>query len=348
MGVRDNLRKLLFWAGPAYAGVVASRNKRFDSGRGVVTLDRPVISVGNLSTGGTGKTPVTMHVLRTLREGGHKPCVAMRGYGAPRGRGLEADEAREYRDAFADLPIVAQPNRIDGLIKLLGSPEGEGANVIVLDDGFQHRQLARQLDIVLIDASRDFAHERMLPAGNLREGIESLARAHAVVLTHAEREHEPQADAIESRAMEVNPRLTVARCRHVWSELVDAEGRPASPLSLRRKAVAAVCAIGKPEAFLSQAQKTIGAPLAGTLVLPDHDPYAPPTVQRMLAMLRECKAEAAIVTQKDWSKLSRVLRPSDWPCLALRPRLSVEFVRNGAAMGEMVLRAASTPVDDED
>jgi tetraacyldisaccharide 4'-kinase len=347
MGVREHLRKLLFWAGPAYGGVIAARNRRFDAGKGVVTLDRPVISVGNLSTGGTGKTPVTMHVLRALREGGFKPCVAMRGYGAPRGRGLEADEAREYRDAFADLPIVAQANRIEGLIKLLGSAEGEGANVIVLDDGFQHRQLARQLDIVLIDASRDLGQERLLPAGNLREGIESLARAHALVLTHAEREHEPQADAIEARALQINPRLIVARCRHAWSELVDAEGRGVSPLTLRRKAVAGVCAIGKPEGFLSQAQKTLGAPLAGTLVLPDHDPYAPATIQRMLAMLRECRAEAVLVTQKDWSKLAAALRPSDWPCPALRPRLTVEFTSNGAALAEVILRTANTPVDDE-
>ena len=346
MGVRDSLRKLLFWAGPAYAGVIAARNRRFDTGKGVITLDRPVISVGNLSTGGTGKTPVTMHVLRTLREANFKPCVAMRGYGAPRGKGLEADEAREYRDAFPDLPIVAQPNRIEGLIKLLGSPEGESCNVIVLDDGFQHRQLARQLDIVLIDASRDFAGERLLPAGNLREGFESLSRAHALVLTHVDREHEPHAELLERRALELNPRLVVARCRHVWGDLVDAEGRVVPAQSLRRKPVAAACAIGKPEAFLSQAQKVVAGPLAGSLVLTDHDPYELATVQRLLAMLRECRADAVLVTQKDWSKLSRVLRPSDWPCPVLRPRLSVEFTSNGGALGELILRTANTSIDD--
>ncbi len=346
MGVRDSLRKLLFWAGPAYAGVIAARNRRFDTGKGVITLDRPVISVGNFSTGGTGKTPVTMHVLRTLREANFKPCVAMRGYGAPRGKGLEADEAREYRDAFPDLPIVAQPNRIEGLIKLLGSPEGESCNVIVLDDGFQHRQLARQLDIVLIDASRDFASERLLPAGNLREGFESLSRAHALVLTHVEREHEPHAELLERRALELNPRLVVARCRHVWGDLVDAEGRVVPAQSLRRKPVAAACAIGKPEAFLSQAQKVVAGPLAGSFVLPDHDPYELATAQRLLAMLRECRADAVLVTQKDWSKLSRVLRASDWPCPVLRPRLSVEFTSNGGALGELILRTANTSIDD--
>jgi len=346
MGVRDSLRKLLFWLSPAYASVIAARNRRFDAGKGVITLDRPVISVGNLSTGGTGKTPVTMHVLRTLREANFKPCVAMRGYGAPRGKGLEADEAREYRDAFVDLPIVAQPNRIEGLIKLLGSPEGESCNVIVLDDGFQHRQLARQLDIVLIDASRDFDSERLLPAGNLREGFEAISRADAIVLTHVEREHESHAESLERRAMELNPHLVVARCRHVWGDLLDAEGRVVSAMSLRRKPVAAVCAIGKPEAFLSQAQKLAAMPLAGSLVLPDHDPYEPATVQRLLAMVRECKAEAVLVTQKDWSKLSRVLRSGDWPCAVLRPRLMVEFTSNGGSLGELILRTANTHIDD--
>jgi tetraacyldisaccharide 4'-kinase len=136
-----------------YAGIVSRRNRAFDAGRGVVTLDRPVISVGNLSVGGTGKTPLVAHVLEVLGGAGRNPCVAMRGYGS--GRGRESDEAMLYRDQFLSVRIVAQPDRVEGLLALLASDDGGHVDSVVLDDGFQHRRLARQVDLVLVDATRD-------------------------------------------------------------------------------------------------------------------------------------------------------------------------------------------------
>src|SRR3954465_11700123 len=93
---------------------ISWRNRRFDREKGVVTFDRPVISVGNLSVGGTGKTPMVLHLMKLLRENGAWPCVAMRGYGQPSGEGLNSDEATIYQRAFPDLPMVAQPNRTEG------------------------------------------------------------------------------------------------------------------------------------------------------------------------------------------------------------------------------------------
>src|SRR5881394_190373 len=139
-------------AAAVYGAAISLRNRRFDRGKGVVTFDRPVVSVGNLSVGGTGKTPMVLHLARVLTEAGHRPCVAMRGYGAADGQ--KADEAREYHRAIRNLPVVAQPDRTLGLIELFGTEHGSEVDCVILDDGFQHRQIARQYDIVLIDATR--------------------------------------------------------------------------------------------------------------------------------------------------------------------------------------------------
>ncbi|HRQ74118.1 MAG TPA: tetraacyldisaccharide 4'-kinase, partial [Phycisphaerales bacterium] len=148
-------------AAMVYGAAIARRNRAFDAGRGVVTLDRPVISVGNLSTGGTGKSPTVAWVVRTLREAGRDPCIAMRGY---RSRDGVSDEAEEYRAAFDDLPVVARPDRLQGLIELFASERGGRVDAVVLDDGFQHRCIARALDLVLIDATRDPFADAMIPA----------------------------------------------------------------------------------------------------------------------------------------------------------------------------------------
>lgn len=170
-------------AGAIYAREIRRRNRAYDRGGRVTRLDRPVISVGNLSAGGTGKTPMVMKLATALLEAGHHPCIAMRGYKAAAGR---SDEAEEYRARLVNVPVVAQPDRISGLRALFATEVGRDVDVVLLDDGFQHRRLARDLDIVLVDATRSPFEDRLLPAGYLREPPASLERAQAVVITHAE------------------------------------------------------------------------------------------------------------------------------------------------------------------
>ncbi|MFN5943488.1 MAG: tetraacyldisaccharide 4'-kinase [Phycisphaerae bacterium] len=343
-----------------YGKVIAHRNASFDRGKGVVTFDRPVISVGNLSVGGTGKTPVTMWLLQLLRREGYWPCVAMRGYGMPKGRGLESDEAREYLSAFSDLPIVAQPDRTQGLLELFSDefeqrqvsdssyePVGErrASDIVVLDDGFQHRQIARQLDIVLIDATRDPFADRLLPSGFLRELPASLARAHAVVLTHAEAVAAHELTKLAARVQAISKRLVVASCRHHWAGLKRsvAGGQADEQLavtSLRDKKVLAVCAIGNPDAFVQSVRQHAGG-LAEAMVLPDHDPYEPATVQRIIDVAKRSGAQVIVCTQKDWSKLARVAATT-WPCAVVRPVLEVQMVAGEDALRPMILGAAAT------
>ena len=170
----------------AYGCIIDRRNARYDARQGVVTLDRPVVSVGNLSVGGTGKTPMVAALARALLDGGRNPCIAMRGYASNRRSDGLSDEAAEYQRELPGVPIVARADRLLGLIHLFAAEEGERVDTVLLDDGFQHRRIARQVDIVLLDASRNPFTDRLLPAGWLREPVGSLARATHVVITHAE------------------------------------------------------------------------------------------------------------------------------------------------------------------
>lgn len=331
---------------PIYAAAIARRNRRFDAGRGVVRLDRPVISVGNLSVGGTGKTPMVVHLVRELLAAGRRPCIAMRGYVPRSSRGDRgaalSDEAEQYKRLLPGVPVVAQPDRAAGLQRLFATDEGRVIDCVVLDDGFQHRRLARDLDIVLLDASRNPFEDRLLPAGWLREPVASLARAHAIVATHTELAGPQRTESILRSAAAITPRAALAAARHAWSALTVAQAgvereEPVGWLAGRR--ITAVCAIGNPEGFLAGV-RAAGAQITSSMVLPDHDRYDPETVR---AITRTATGAAAIVTtEKDWAKLGR-LDPATWPCPVARPVLTLEFDRGGTDLHAAVLAAAASP-----
>lgn len=329
----------LGWFGALFYALAIRRiNRRFDAGKGVVTLDRPVISVGNLSVGGTGKTPMVMHVLRTLSEARVRPCVAMRGYASVDGR---SDEADELSRAFPAVPIVVGSNRAASLISFFGTRAGEGVECVVLDDGFQHRQLARQLDIVLIDATRDPFRDELLPAGWLREPVGSLRRAHAVVITHAESALASEVAALRQRVVDLHPGAIVGVCRHDWRALAVVEAgreREEAVEWLGGKRVVAVCAIGNPEPFVEGVRRATKSDVA-SIALRDHDPFGRGTVERVLRALRDARAEAMVVTEKDWSKLRR-WPASTWPCAVVRARLGLVFDAGDVELGRLIVQAA--------
>lgn len=325
---------------PLYRAVIARRNRSFDAGRGVVELDRPVISVGNLSVGGTGKTPMVAWLIALLRGAGRDPTVAMRGYRAgPQG----SDEALEYASEFADLPVVARADRLSGLLEMFASDRGERVDVVVLDDGFQHRRIARQLDIVLVDATRSPFEGHLLPAGWLREPVESLARTGAVVVTHAGRVSAAALGTLWERIRRAAPRAVLAECSHAWRGLrvhgpvgTPIEERPLS--WLRGGRVVACCAIGNPGPFLAGVREQ-GAEVR-ELVLRDHDSFGPGTVRRLAAMARDHGARGIVVTSKDWVKLARY-SPGVWPCPVVVPRLGLEFREGREGLEKRVLEVAA-------
>lgn len=342
-----------------YSGVVRRRNRAWDTGRGVVTFDRPVVSVGNLSLGGTGKTPMVARVLSLLREHGHDPCVAMRGYGAGRKTGGLSDEAESYRAEFDDLPVVAQPDRAEGLIRLFASERGARVDCVVLDDGFQHRRIARQLDLVLIDATHDLFGSGVFPAGRLREPVESLRRATHVTITHAELVRDADIARLREKIGAVAPDAAISVAAHAWSGLAVVEvsgARENEPGSFARqtvvseepvswlagKRVVVACGIGRPQSFLAAVERA-GARAVGTFVLPDHHPFGAGTVRKILGAARQGGAEAIVVTEKDWTKLGcRAGVP--WPCPVVRPRLELEVISGWDGLaGDILAVAGSSP-----
>ncbi len=346
---RGPLPALLSWLGlplaAVYARVIAGRNQGFDRRVGVIELDRPVISVGNLSVGGTGKTPMVGHVLAVLNAAGHTPCVAMRGYGGRSGgqSGARSDEADEHRRAFPEVPIVAQPNRVEGLIGLFGSDAGDDIDVVVLDDGFQHRRIWRELDIVLVDATASPFEDRLLPAGWLREPVESLRRASATVITRAERVSPGQLADLENKLKRACERPVTAVCRHAWRSLTVYErggGVRTEPVPwLSSQRVGAACAIGNPDAFLAQVRDAART-VVGAVVLPDHDAYGQAALSRVADLVRVHGAGAIVVTSKDWSKLSHVPGLLELAPIVV-PELRLVFERGEEYLREMILRAAA-------
>lgn len=329
-----------------YAAGVWWRNRRFDAGRGVIRFDRPVISVGNLCVGGTGKTPLVAHILAVLQRAGHRPCVAMRGY---RGGQDGSDEACEYARRFPDVPVVARADRVAGLIELFDycyDQDLPQPDCVVLDDGFQHRRIARDLDVVVVDATRNPFEDRLLPAGWLREPTASLRRAGFVVATHAECVPPDTLSRLDADVARVRGRGVQAVTRHAWCGLVVSTGgqeaeEPVGWLHGRRALV--VCAIGNPGAFVRAAEQALGRPVAGAVVRRDHDPFRAWTMARVRRLVRTLGAEVILTTEKNWARLARAGNPG---CPVIRPRLTLAFDRGQDALAQAVLETVAQGVPE--
>lgn len=332
-----------------YKLVINRRNRAFDQNRNVTRLDIPVISVGNLSVGGTGKTPAVERIVRTLAAAGHRPCVAMRGYRSVDGK---SDEAEQYRAAFRDLynlpdvPIVAQPDRIAGIRALQrtrAASSHPSIDVVVLDDGFQHRKLARDLDLVLIDATRDPFNDHLLPRGWLREPVSSLSRAHAIIITRADLVPVHRLSALEAAIARAAPNALVARSSHRWVglDLLNVGTELDEPVDwLKGKRLVACCAIGNPGAFLQQIANASGTAPAEALILRDHDPFTPATVRTLINLATSARADAIITTQKDWTKLS-THPPAQWPCPVVRPVLDMVWLARAQELEALLLQTVA-------
>src|SRR4029453_11169189 len=215
------LRGLLAAAEPVYAAMVRAKNRRFDSGRGQpVRVDAPVISVGNLTVGGTGKSPLVAWLAEWFQSRGTAVAIISRGYGAKEGQ--PNDEALELAARLPDVPHLQNPDRVAAARHALAA---HPRHVLILDDAFQHRRIARDLDIVLLDALEPFGHERLLPRGLLREPVANLSRAHVVALSRADAVDETARDQIRERVREAAPQAVWLELEHRPTGLVNHSGR---------------------------------------------------------------------------------------------------------------------------
>lgn len=314
-------------AAAGYGVGVALRNRAFDRGwRNIERAAVPVVSVGNLTLGGTGKTPLVEHVARWYRARGVRVAILSRGYGQRAGLN---DEGRVLEDNLPDVPHLQGRDRA-GLARV-AALELE-SELLVLDDGFQHRRLARDLDLVLLDALDPFGHGRLFPRGLLREPLCGLRRASLVMLSRADLVPGSQRAAIRREAeLQAGP-LRWVEARHAPLDLIDADGRLGSVDELAHRSIAAFCGIGNPEGFrltlLSRA-----ATLLGFRTFPDHHPYSAADVADLTRWAEALRADLILTTQKDLVKL-RAAMLGPIPLSALRIGLEIT---EGAAVLEGTL-----------
>src|SRR5262245_66457735 len=265
-----------------YGWVVRRRNARFDCE--VLRIERvaaPVISVGNITVGGTGKSPFVAWLARWFLDRGDNATIVSRG-SRSRG-GTPNDEALELAARLPGVPHWQNPDRVAAArAALIANPRP----VLILDDAFQHRRLARDLDIVLLDALEPFGYEHLLPRGLLREPPEGLKRAHVIGLSRSDAVSDGRRREIESRVRQLAPAAIWLELAHQPTRLVSAVGESLElAKSLPGKRVAAFCGIGNPLGF-RRTVESLGCEIAVWQEFADHQSYGPAEIARLAAAIQ--------------------------------------------------------------
>ena len=281
-----------------YTIAVTSRNRRYDCGAvEVYNAGVPIITVGNLTLGGTGKTPMVKWLARRFQNAGLRVAIVSRGYGAEDGK--HNDEARELAQALPNVPHIQNRDRVAAAQRAIHDFKSQ---LIVLDDGFQHRRLGRDLDIVLLDALEPFGFEHVFPRGTLREPLAGLARAQVVCLSRADAISQQERDNVRQRVAQIAPHAAWCEAAHVASRLVNSRGesQPLDHLASRR--VAAFCGIGNPAGFRHTLTAAACEPVAWR-EFPDHHAYTSVDQAELVTMATNFNADSIVCTQKDLVKL---------------------------------------------
>jgi len=299
-------------------------------------VSRPVISVGNITTGGTGKTPVTAMLVDLLKQQGHRPGIASRGYrslpGEAEDGGSESvgnDEKLMLDQICPGTPHLQNRDRVKIARQLIREHD---CDCILLDDGFQHRRLDRQLDLVLIDALNPFGYGHLLPRGLLREPLTSLGRADLIAITRVDQASEEELADIHGTLKQFTraPVIEIAFEPTGW---IDARGNR-RPLEALQGPALGFCGIGNPRNFRSQLER-LGVTLddADWVPFPDHYHYTAADIELLEKHLPDSGGQL-LTTQKDLVKIAPLLS-AETPCYALQIQA---VVRSGSDVLERSLQ----------
>jgi tetraacyldisaccharide 4'-kinase len=297
----------------------------------VTRLDVPVISVGNMTTGGTGKTPLVEWVCRVIAGQGKRVCVLTRGFGrqSPNEQIVVSDGNKILADVSqaGDEPLLLAKNLIGVAAVVCNSSRAVAGNwainnlqseVFVLDDGFQHLRLARDLNIVTIDATNPWGGG-LLPYGHLREPLSGLVRADCVVLTRTEEPAE-LAPLIETVQKVVGPAVPVFRSRMCTFGWRDLNGDHVEQASLIPRPASAICGVGNPQSFFNHLRRE-GFELVFERAFPDHYNYQQADVDKVVAQAKQKGARSILTTAKDAVKLASL--QFEIPCYVLEIKISI-------------------------
>lgn len=310
-----------------FRGVAAARNRLYDRRiLGVDSVPVPVVSVGNLAVGGAGKTPFSAWLVRRLVEWGRTPALAMRGYGE--------DEVLLHRELNPSVPVFAAARRLEAARKAVDA----GRDVVVLDDAFQHRALARDLDIVLVAAEGWSTRRKLMPRGPWREDVGALRRADVAVVTRKSAAPGRSA-AVAAELRRHAPAVPLVECSLIPSHLrqlasTDATAEPEQVrgldwLSGRR--VLAVAALADPRPFFAHLREH--AAEVETIAFSDHHPFSAAEVTELAHRTGE---RLMVMTRKDAVKL-RPLLPGGTAAYVLEQR--VEITAGGEILDAALRRA---------
>lgn len=308
-------------AEPVYSYFVARKNRQFDSGmRQPARVAAPVISVGNLTVGGTGKTPLVIWLANWFREQGREVVLISRGYGKSHGPN---DEALEIAATLPGIVQLQNPDRVAAAHEALAQHPANNPPVLILDDAFQHRRIARDLDIVLIDALEPFGFGRLLPRGLLREPVAGLARAHVVALSRADAVSPARRAELKEAVARLAPQATWLELAHSPVALRDHAGNSEPLTTWQGRSLAAFAGIGNPAGF-EHTLHSCGLSVTAFRPLADHQAYTPQVVSTMETWLRSLPAVAGVVcTHKDLVKLPQA-NLGGIPLRALQIALQIE------------------------
>jgi tetraacyldisaccharide 4'-kinase len=304
----------------AFAAISGLRGSLYDAGILVTHQTAvPALAIGNLTVGGTGKTPMAAWFARRLRDAGARPGIVLRGYGD--------DEPRVHRLLNPDIDVIVSPDRV------AASHEAKqrGCDLVVFDDAFQHRRADRVANVVVLSADTWTEHaRRLLPAGPWRERIDAVRRASLAIVTRKAAPHERAATVLAAITAAAN--TPVAIIQLAASDLVLVDGSTREPLAaLRGQVVLAISAIGDPRAFHSQLEA------AGAAVRPavfrDHHAYTRSDVSALMRAAGEC--DRIVCTLKDAVKLVP-LWPGSTPLWYVSQRVDVE--RGADLLNDVVSR----------
>ena len=312
------LRFLASLASWHYGKVVTLRNLLFD--RGVLRIHRlgcPVMSVGNLAMGGTGKTPMVAWLARLVSEEGYRVGIVSRGYGGAESsrvtvvsdgenilsdQAISGDEPLLLARQFSSIPVLCSTKRVKAGKTAI---EKFNCNVLILDDGFQHRYLARDLDIVMLDSRDLYGNNRVFPRGTLRERAEALSRAQVLVLSRFDGSEVAEKNREILRRQWPDKIIATATYRPIRI-FAAADKRRRPPNSLRELRLAAFAGIARPDNFF-QSVHDLGARLVYTAALPDHYPLTTGLLDSLVRQASKFNPELWLTTEKDWVRLPQVV-----------------------------------------
>ncbi|HEY2894779.1 MAG TPA: tetraacyldisaccharide 4'-kinase [Pirellulales bacterium] len=312
-----------------YTAAVGLRNWRYDTGRAAIhRASVPVVSVGNLTLGGTGKTPMVEWLARWYAAQHMRVAIVSRGYGSQAGHAN--DESLELAQKLPGVPHVLDADRVRGAKCAV---DEYAAQLVILDDGFQHRRLHRDLNISLVDALEPDGFGHVFPRGTLREPLSGWRRAESIVLTRADMVDELTRGQIRAHVMRHAPSAVWIEACYRPKSLLDRAGHEHPLGELQATGVAAFCGIGNPDGFW-RSLEDCGFRLLDRRAFPDHFAYSPADADKLASWATQAGATALLCTCKDLVKIGP-LWTFELPLYALVSRLEL---LTGAQPFEALLR----------